>query len=141
MYDHTTEPATGTDARIKNLNLQKDMIFMNSSIFGRNDKPKRRPTRLAEVNVNDIVVPPKYTFPFKYYFSPPDRELSWLLDEGRLDDAVVYFLKELGPSFAHRCLSSCGKKTQMPSSVAFGKSREFGSTRDQTVESASELRT
>jgi hypothetical protein len=63
------------------------------------ETPKQRPTRLADVNVNDI--PPKYTYPAKYWFkSPPDRELSWLLDEGRLDDAVLYFLKELGPSFA-----------------------------------------
>ena len=66
-----------------------------------NDNPKEQPTRLANLHVNDVV-PPKYTFPMKYWFkSPPDRELSWLLDEGRLDDAVIYFLRELGPSFAH----------------------------------------
>jgi hypothetical protein len=72
---------------------------MNGSISDINDDPQR-PTRLADVNVNEVV-PPKYTYPVKYWFkSPPDRELSWLLDEGRLDDAVVYFLTELGPSFA-----------------------------------------
>ena len=73
---------------------------MNDSL-GIPGNPEQLPTTFANLNVNDIVVPPKHTFPAKYWFkSPPDRELSWLLDEGRLDDAVVYFLKELGPSFA-----------------------------------------
>lgn len=73
---------------------------MNTPTPSTGENPVQQPTRLADVKLNEAV-PPKHTYPVKYWHkSPPDRELSWLLDEGRLDDAVVYFLHELGASFS-----------------------------------------
>jgi hypothetical protein len=45
-------------------------------------------------------IPPKYSFPVKYWWwSPPVRQIHWLLDQQRIDDAVVYFIHECGASF------------------------------------------
>ena len=57
------------------------------------------PTTLIGVNLN-TVVPDKHSFPVKYWhLGPPEREITWLLDENRIDDAVVYFIHAFGASF------------------------------------------
>lgn len=58
------------------------------------------PTTFDGVDL-DVVVPDQYSFPKRYwYMGPVEREVTWLLDQGRIDDAVVYYINEVGASFA-----------------------------------------
>lgn len=56
------------------------------------------PLDFRNVDLRDF--PPHHTYPRQYWFIPtPGKQLQWLLDQNRLDDAVVYFLFGLGTSF------------------------------------------
>lgn len=45
-------------------------------------------------------LPPMYSFPRTYWYIPiPARQVTWLLDHCRIDDAVVYFIHAVGASF------------------------------------------
>jgi hypothetical protein len=62
-------------------------------------QPNKQPLTFEGFNVN---VPPKHPFPRKYWFMGPlEREITWLLDQNRIDDAVVYFINDCGASFPH----------------------------------------
>src|ERR1700737_3705110 len=51
-----------------------------------------RPMTFEGFNVS---VPAKYPFPWKYWWlGPAVRELTWLLDQNRIDDAAVYWVHE-----------------------------------------------
>jgi hypothetical protein len=44
--------------------------------------------------------PPRYSYPPRYWhLSVPGKQIRWLLDQNRFDDAVVYFLFGWGTSF------------------------------------------
>jgi hypothetical protein len=46
------------------------------------------------------ILPDRYTFLKRYWrMGPPERQITWLLDQNRVDDALVYFLHECGASF------------------------------------------
>ena len=51
-----------------------------------------------KVDLRDF--PPLHTYPRQYWFIPtPAKQVQWLLDQKRIDDAVVYFLFGVGTSF------------------------------------------
>ena len=57
------------------------------------------PSDFRTVDLNTF--PPQYSYPRKYWSIPvPAKQIEWLLDQNRMDDAVVYAIYAIGPSFA-----------------------------------------
>jgi len=58
---------------------------------------EKYPTMFDGVHLNEAV-PDKFSFPQKYWrWGPPVRQIHWLLDQNRLDDAIIYYIHELEP--------------------------------------------
>jgi len=54
------------------------------------------PARFGNFDTWNASVPPMYSFPWRYWnMGPAERELTWLLDQNRIDDAVVYWVHEI----------------------------------------------
>jgi len=55
-----------------------------------------RDFRTVDLNL----IPPLYTYPRQYWFlQVPGKQIRYLLDDNRLDDAVLYFIFAIGASF------------------------------------------